>query len=862
MPENIEGVRAALAGAYAIDREIGRGAMATVYLARDQKHDRQVAVKVMRADLDLGVERFLREIEIAAQLNHPHILPLYDSGSADGLLYYVTPFVDGETLGERIARAGPLPTDEAARFTEQIALALAYAHEQGFVHRDVKPSNILISAGQAVVSDFGVAYAVSVAQGERLTAAGTTVGTLGYMSPEQVNGEETDGRSDIYSVGCLLFEMLTGHKVYRGTPASIAAQHVRAPIPSATASRPETPVVLEEAIRVALSKHPADRYAHAGDLAEAVRPATFGERSTAWLLAIPDPLRGVMRRKVIEWGLTYTAAAWLVVQVVEALANVWPLSLQLQRGIQLVLGLGLVATIGLTWVHNKRGGDRIRGPVLLGVALVFAATAGLLSLISPDPVEADPDPAAEFRTGKPRIAVLMPDLLMETEEQRARAEGMNSSVRNQLAKISGLEVVGGRLSVAKYQGSKESIRDIAEALDVDYVLEGMITFNGDQMFFEARLIEGQTETIERSWDFDSEYVLAEIFEIQREVARRVARAVSVEILPEENVRLERPVTQSQEALNHYTLGRHFWNQGTGEGFQRAIGEFERAIALDSGFAAAHAGLADAYNQFGTFFLRPPREMFAIARGHAARALEIDEYSAIAHASMGQALLYGSWDRDSAEVHLTRAIALDESYAEAHVWYGRLLTFEGDFENGLRELRRAVDLQPASDGVMTSLGYGEFFARRYEESLETLRLSERIDPSKAVTQVFLGQTLLELGRVDEAIEAIERAIERGGRLSPFLAMLGVAYARDGRLAEAEAVSRELQSSLEAGVYVPKWFIGGIELHLGRTEEALDWFDQAYEEGSYGLIYFNVSPHVDPVRDHPRFRSLLRGVGFAR
>jgi serine/threonine-protein kinase len=215
--DEFDRLKSALSDRYVIERELGAGGMATVYLARDPKHSREVAIKVLRPELaaGLGVERFVREIEIAAQLTHPHILPLHDSGEADGFLYYVMPYVEGESLRHRINREGQLPIDDALQITREVAAALSYAHSQDVVHRDIKPENVLLSAGEAVVADFGIARAVSAAGGEHLTETGISIGTPAYMSPEQASGEDRiDGRTDIYALGCMLYEMLSGDAPY------------------------------------------------------------------------------------------------------------------------------------------------------------------------------------------------------------------------------------------------------------------------------------------------------------------------------------------------------------------------------------------------------------------------------------------------------------------------------------------------------------------------------------------------------------------------------------------------------------------------------------------------------------------------
>ncbi|UCG85785.1 MAG: protein kinase [Gemmatimonadota bacterium] len=265
---------AALTHRYVIERPLGSGGMATVYLARDMKHNRQVAVKVLRAEhaAELGTERFLREIGIVAQLSHPHILSLYDSGEADGLLYFAMPFVEGESLRRRLERETQLPLDEAISITVDIADALHYAHSHGVVHRDVKPGNILLDAGHAVIMDFGIALADRALVGERVTEEGAYLGTPEYMSPEQATGEhELDGRSDMYSLACVLYEMLVGQPPFVGSTArAVIAKHITDPVAPITTVRPEVGVGIERTVNRALSKQPADRFATLADFAEVV----------------------------------------------------------------------------------------------------------------------------------------------------------------------------------------------------------------------------------------------------------------------------------------------------------------------------------------------------------------------------------------------------------------------------------------------------------------------------------------------------------------------------------------------------------------------------------------------------------------
>jgi len=292
MSDAVDRLKAALADRYTIERELGAGGMATVYLAHDLKHDRKVAIKVMRPELSaiLGGERFLREIRTAAKLNHPHILALYDSGEADEFLYYMMPCIEGETLRERMNREKQLPVDEALTITEQISSALHYAHRQEVVHRDMKPENVLFHEGLAMVADFGIALAVKSAGGERLTETGLSMGTPAYMSPEQVAGErEIDGRSDVYSLACVLYEMLAGDPPFlASSPQAVLAKHVTDPAPPITTVRSSVPRPVAAAIAKALGKSPADRFSSTTAFSEALlTESAEGEPEVQSIVVLP-----------------------------------------------------------------------------------------------------------------------------------------------------------------------------------------------------------------------------------------------------------------------------------------------------------------------------------------------------------------------------------------------------------------------------------------------------------------------------------------------------------------------------------------------------------------------------------------------
>ena len=300
MNDPSERLAAALAGRYTIERELGAGGMATVYLAQDLKHNRKVALKVLRPELAaaLGHERFLREITTTANLRHPHILPLYDSGEADGFLFYVMPLVEGESLRDRLDREKQLSIDDALGIAREVADALGYAHERGVIHRDIKPENILLERGHAAVADFGIARALDTAGGDKLTQTGMAIGTPSYMSPEQSSGDaELDGRSDLYSLGCVLYEMLAGEPPYTGPSAqAIIAKRLTEPVPRVSTLRETVTPALEHALGRVLAKAPADRFRTAEEFVRAFTESPGAGRTRARWPALPARWRRVAGR--------------------------------------------------------------------------------------------------------------------------------------------------------------------------------------------------------------------------------------------------------------------------------------------------------------------------------------------------------------------------------------------------------------------------------------------------------------------------------------------------------------------------------------------------------------------------------------
>lgn len=763
-----------LSGRYAIEREIGRGGMAMVYLAHDQKHDRQVALKVLRSELALAVraEQFVREIAIAAKLAHPHILPLHDSGEAEGIVYYVMPYVEGESLRDRLIREPQLSVADALRIAGDVAAALSYAHSRGVVHRDIKPENILLApGGEALIADFGIARALTVAGGHALSETGA-VGTPLYMSPEQAAGSGLDGRSDIYSLGCVLYEMLAGHPPFTGATAQeVIARHACDPIPVLEAARPGVTASVARAVRTALAKQPVDRFATADQFAAAFTPpAAAGHRLG------------------------------------------WPAS----------AALALVVLVA--------------GGVLTRQLLVRAPATG---------------PSAQS------VAVLPFVNLTGDSANDYLTDGFSEELISTLAQIPGLRVPA-RTSSFSFKGKVVPVRQIGESLGVASVLEGSVRQVGTRLRITAQLIKVADASHLWSETYDRELGGEDVLKVQEEIARAIVGPLQVKLAIPAAPRPENP-----EAYQLYLKGRFFWNRGTKEGLTQALTFFNAAIAKDSGYARAYAGLADVYLVLWANRYLPRAAAHPQARAAAERAIVLDSLLAEAYASRGR-LRTLEWDWSGAEQDLHRAVALNPGAALGHRWYAQFLTRRGRAPEAIREARRAVELDPLSALVQETSADAYLFARQYERAVEEYRKSLELEPSRAETHQRLGVAYLQQNKFADALREFQATLDLlGGRgwTSYTVAEVGYAYARMGRRQDALRILADLKARLarDKGVTRPI-DLAILYAGLGEHDRAFAWLAKAYEDQDNVLNMLRVHPLFDPLRSDPRFNDLMKKVGL--
>ena len=795
MSDELDRLRSALPDRYVIERELGQGGMATVYLAQDVKHDRNVAVKVLRPELAsvLGAERFLNEIKVTARLQHPHILALHDSGEVHGpdksssFLYYVMPYVEGESLRDKLNREGELPVPEAMEILREMADGLAYAHERGIVHRDIKPDNVLLSGRHALLADLGISKAVSDTTGtQQLTTVGLVLGTPEYMAPEQAAADrDIDHRADIYAFGIVAYELLTGRTPFEGRTAQevLAAHVIDVPEP-VTAHRAGLPPRLSRLVMKCLEKKPSDRWQSTQKIEEEleslVRTGEFAEPTDAVV-----PVSEAKRRRRRTKPITIVVSFLLVV-------GVWLLSTSVGDGVQ----------------------------------------------------------------ARSRIAVLPFENLSGSEEEYF-SEGVTQDINTQISKIGDFVVIA-HGSARQARATGQSYKEMAEQLGVEYIIDGSVSRADNRVLISAALIDPETD--EQLWvdDYDRELSAAHIFTIRRDVAQQVARALNVTLSPAEEAGLSSQPTDNLEAYQEYLLGRFFWEKRTIEAFEVAIGHFEGAIVLDSGYALAYAGLADVY------LVRPwfsaeysNRDGLALAESAARRAIELDPTLGDPHATLG---LVREWqfEWEAAEREFRRAVELAPDYATARHWYGLLLARLGRDEEAWAEVRKSLDLDPLSPIINQDVGYVLYLAGEWEAGIRQYERTVDLHPGFSTTSLVLASALLGYGRFAEGGDELARWAGLTGNDTSMVRQLVDQIAEYAGSGEVGTTAADLDIE---SVFTP-YSVPSMYAMLGQDEEALDFLEQGYEEGAFGVVSTILGRAFDRFRSHPRFVALARRAGLGQ
>ena len=807
-------------GTYEVIGMLGAGGMGEVYRAQDSVLGREVAIKVLPAifssDRD-RLRRFEQEARAAAALNHPNILSVYQFGVQDGFPYVVSELLQGETLRSRLQREA-LPVGDAVPCALQLARGLAAAHAKGIIHRDLKPENLFITRdGWLKILDFGLAKLLPAADSGAAepgitlasgTMPGMLLGTVGYMSPEQARGQAVDARSDIFSLGAIFYELLSGQRAFDGpTSADVLSAILKHDPPPLVGNNQDISRPLNQIILRCLEKDRRQRFQSSTEVVSALE-------------ALPDT--AAFRR-----GDLSTKSKTGVDRESETLGSKAPedRSRKIARRALPWLMVFLIAAVLL--VGNRAGGwwKRLRGG---------QSSGNIRSLAVLPLVNLSGDPGQEYF-----------------------ADGMTESMITELAQISALRVIS-RTSVEQYKGAKRPLPQIARELHVDGVVEGSVVRSGGKARITAQLIQAVPER--HLWAKSYDRNLSDVLAIQSEVAQSIAQEIRVNLTPQEESRLQTARAVNPEAHDAYLRGRFYWNRGEPPDLDKARQYFQQALEKDPLYAPAYAGLADYYSVLPFYMNSLPQEVFPKAKAAVVKALELDDSLAEAHASRAYIQTYYDWNWKDADKEFQRALALNPNDATVHHRYSRYLSSMGRIAEALKEIKHAEELDPISPLIKANIGVVYYFGRNYDAAIDQLRSLLKENPNLSVAHWGLGLAYEQKGMQPEAVWEFEKADAISKHHSSnTLASLGHAYATAGHKAKVENILQDLRQ-LSKQEPVSGYQFALVFAGLGEKDRAVTALEKAFHERSTLLTYLKMDPRFDTLRSDPRVLALERRIGM--
>jgi eukaryotic-like serine/threonine-protein kinase len=800
---------------------IGSGGMGEVYLAEDTGLGRRVALKLLPEDLAKDgqrVNRLQQEARAISNLNHPNILTIHEIGQVDSRHFIATEFIDGETLRQRLNK-GPMELGAMLQVAADVASALAAAHAAGIVHRDIKPDNVMIRRDRIVkVLDFGLAKltprnaaSVETEDPTKLlvnTEPGVVMGTANYMSPEQARGLEVDARTDIWSLGAVLYEMVTGHVPFEGeTPTDVLSLILQKQPPPIARYSADVPEELERIITKSLVKDRDARY-------QTIKDLLIDLQRLRRQLDLKEELeRTVPPREAVDPTVTtnqkHTTVAEVPQQTSAASSAEYIVGEVKRHKRAVLIGVAAIMLAAVAvYIYNSRAGRQIHSLAVLPM------------------VNGTGDPNSEYLS-----------------------EGITESLIDSLSQLPNLNVKSLN-SVLRYK-SETDAQKVGRELGVEAVVTGRVIQRGDGLVVSVEMVNVNDNN--RLWGGRYDRKLSDLVAVQNEISREVLSKLRLRLTGEQEDRATNRYTGNAEAYQLYLRGRYHWNRRALDDLWKGLESFQRAIDLDPNFALAWSGLADSYaamamgGPFGPFY-RPPAPLAEVRSkwGPAARrAVELGPDLAETHTSLGQGLEWLEWDLVGAEREYKRALELNPDYAPAHQRYGIFLAASGRKEEGLAELKRALTLDPASLPINADFGNFSCLYGNPEEGIEQLKKTIELAPTWPRVHILLSSCYLEKGMWNEAIEEVQKAGATG-----FVIRARI-YAATGKRDEALKIIAQMKQQPNAS---PMAF-ANIYNALGDKDQALEWLEKAYAEGVPLLRGLQAGKTWDPLRSDPRFKDLL-------
>jgi eukaryotic-like serine/threonine-protein kinase len=800
---------------YRIIKKLGAGGMGDVYLALDTKLDRKVAIKVLRPD-SLAEEnlkkRLLKEARAAARLDHPNICHVYDVSEADSVTFIVMQYIEGETLAEKMMRE-PLELSTALELAKQAAEGLAEAHTHGILHRDIKPHNLIVTPrGQLKILDFGLAKEIRSSDpvdydaptATLLSTPGQVVGTMPYMSPEQLQGEPLDARSDIFSFGVTFYEMLAGKHPFQDKSAAVTLSRIMlgAPIPTEQFHAQVSPE-LQAVLNKMLCKDKADRYQNARELLTDLRqlPAKLSANTAQVNAARTKEVSGITTKENLADRI-----------LSKARRHKWAL---------------LASALAL---------------ILLGVAisrLVSTERLDSLAILPFSYVSSDPQ-------------------FMANPDREYLSDGLTEGIINNLSQLANLKVIA-RSSAFRYKGKDLDVQAIGRELNVRAMLVGQIKQDGDELRITVELMDVQGN---RSiWVATYERKAGDMQTVQKEIARDVSEKLRLKLTGADQTQLAKTYTESGEAYEAYLKGRYHWNKRTEEGFKQATNFFQEAIIKDPNYALAYTGLADCYTLRSDYGFLASKDGYALAKGAVTLALKYDESLAEAHTSLASIKAVTDWDWQGAENEYRRAIELNPKYSTAHHWYAAQLLLQGRLDEALQEIKKAQQLDPLSLGINKDFAVILLYARDYDKALEQCRKTLEIEPHFGAMSTYIAQIYELKQKYPEATAELEKAHAAAPEDREITYALGQAYALIGKKDEALKISNELNQPAKQNGSLPKEAAYLYTL-LGEKEKAVAILQKAADDHYLPVAEVKMDPRFAELRKDARLVELLQKIGLSQ